>query len=150
MFTRSELGSRATEIKNNFEKRKKEKKKKRAKEKRFPRHAWPRFPKGPRRARFEYVWTRLQAHGRLTRTTGQLKAARSVAFQLFHRPPRHFSPMHHAARPRAHTQLQRRFVRVYLLHYVATYDRRMHHQPRYPSTRATLALSTSFCICFFN
>lgn len=45
-------------------------------------HAWPQFLKGPR---FEYVWTRLEAHGRLTRTTGQLKAARSVAFQLFHR-----------------------------------------------------------------
>lgn len=98
-------------------------------------HAWPQFLKGPR---FEYVWTRLEAHGRLTRTTGQLKAARSVAFQLFHR--HHFSSMHRARRSytSAYTHDATKFSYASLLHYVVAYNRRMHHQLRCPSTCATV------------
>lgn len=105
------------------------------KEKCFPQCAWPQFLKGPR---FEYVWTRLEAHGRLTRTTGQLKAARSVAFQLFHR--RHFSSMHRARRSytSAYAHDATKFSCASLLHYVVAYNRRMHHQLRCPSTCATV------------
>lgn len=95
-------------------------------------------------ARFEHTRTRLEAHGRLTRTTGQLKAAPLGRIPTF--PPElAFSPMHTALQRLSacctrckplHRLRLHRYGRISLLHYVAVYNRRMHHRVDYVSTCA--------------